>query len=64
METVQVQKPKEEKKVFVPPPGQQPNVNRQQKTEDVTNTKGMSFSDFGLGEELQLVSIGEQKRSL
>jgi hypothetical protein len=40
----------------VPPSGQQPNVNKQQKTEDVTNTKGMSFSDFGLGEELQLVS--------
>jgi hypothetical protein len=41
----------------VPPPGQQPNVNKQQKTEDVTNTKGMSFSDFGLGQELQLVSL-------
>ena len=52
-----VQKPKEEKKAFVPPQGKQPNVNTQQKTTDVTATKGMSFSDFGLGSELQLVSI-------
>jgi len=58
--TTQVQKAKEEKKAFVPPPGKQPNVNRQQKTEDVTNTKGMSFSDFRLSEELQLVRIVDE----
>ncbi len=49
METVQTQKKKEEKKVFVRPAGEQPNVNRQEKTADVKNTKGMQFSDFGLG---------------
>lgn len=43
--------------VFVRPPGKQPNVNTQMKTEDVTNTKGMSFNDFNLSQDLQLVSF-------
>lgn len=31
-----------------------PKKDTRYKTEDVTNTKGMSFADFGLGKELQL----------
>lgn len=37
---------------FVKPAGEQPNVNKQKKTEDVTNTKGMHFSDFNLSSDL------------
>jgi hypothetical protein len=41
---------------FVRPEGKQPNVNTQKKTEDVLNTKGLSFSDFNLSNDVQLVS--------
>ena len=34
----------------------QPNVDKRVKTEDVTNTKGLTFKDFNLSQELQLVS--------
>lgn len=46
----------EEAKKFVPPPGKQPNVNTQKKTEDVLNTKGLSFEDFNLSQEMHMVS--------
>jgi hypothetical protein len=36
-------------------PSQQPNVDTRVKTEDVTNTKGLSFRDFNLGKDIQLV---------
>lgn len=42
--------------LFQRPPGKQPNVNTQKKTEDVTNTKGLTFNDFKLSQEVQLVS--------
>lgn len=45
----------EEKKSFLPPPGQQPNVNTQKKTDDVLNTTGMSFEDFNISQDLHLV---------
>ena len=35
----------------------QPPRDTRYKTEDVTNTKGLSFKDFGLSQELQLVNI-------
>lgn len=38
--------------VFMPPAGKQPNVNTQKKTEDVTNTKGLSFNDFELSHDV------------
>ena len=41
---------------FVKPEGKQPNVNTQKKTEDVTNTKGLAFTDFELSNDVQLVS--------
>lgn len=41
---------------FVKPEGKQPNVNTQKKTEDVLNTKGLSFQDFNLSHDVQLVS--------
>ena len=34
----------------------QPNVDTRIKTEDVTNRKGLEFKDFGLSEDLMLVS--------
>lgn len=34
----------------------QPNVDKRVKTEDVTNTKGLTFKSFGLSEEIQFVS--------
>jgi hypothetical protein len=46
----------EEVKKFVPPAGKQPNVNTQKKTEDVLATKGLSFEDFNLSQELHMVS--------
>ena len=36
-------------------PSQQPNVDTRVKTEDVTNTKGLSFRDFNLSKDVQLV---------
>lgn len=42
--------------LFQRPAGKQPNVNTQKKTEDVTNTKGLTFNDFNLSQEVQLVS--------
>ena len=35
----------------------QPNVDNRHKTEDVTNTKGLTFKSFGLSDEVQFVSI-------
>ena len=34
----------------------QPNLDNRVKTEDVTNTKGLTFKSFGLSEEVQFVS--------
>ena len=34
----------------------QPNVDNRVKTEDVMNTKGLTFKSFGLSEEVQFVS--------
>ena len=44
------------KSIFIRPEGKQPNVNTKKKTEDVTNTKGLTFADLNLSAELQLVS--------
>ena len=35
----------------------QPNLDDRVKTEDVMNTKGLTFKSFGLSEEVQFVSI-------
>ena len=45
-----------QEQTFVKPEGKQPNVNTQKKTEDVTNTKGLAFTDFELSNDVQLVS--------
>ena len=34
----------------------QPKVDTRVKTEDVTNTQGLTFRDFGLAESVQFVS--------
>ena len=34
----------------------QPNVDSRVKTEDVMNTKGLTFKSFGLSDEVQFVS--------
>lgn len=36
------------------PAGKQPNVNTQKKTEDVLNTKGLTFDSFNLSQEVHL----------
>ena len=50
-----------QEQTFVKPEGKQPNVNTQKKTEDVTNTKGMAFTDFDLSNDVQLVSYLTEK---
>lgn len=42
----------------------QPNVDTRIKTEDVTARKGLEFKDFGLGEDLMLVSANMLSHSM
>lgn len=39
----------------------QPNVDSRVKTDDVTGTKGLTFKDFGLCDEVQFVSLATKR---